>query len=136
MLPIVSFCNEAALTGNTSCTEIEKCTTTITTTSPTTALSSSSSTLNGDNNVEKVVDTDPSQVPLCERRNMAYKATIVTHGAGIGIVVATGNTTEVGKISLLQYQTEEKKLSFIQQIDCICKLLTAFITITAFVSWL
>ena len=42
--------------------------------------------------------TDPD-VPLADRVNMAYSSTSVTSGSGIGIVVATGEQTEIGKIS-------------------------------------
>ncbi len=38
---------------------------------------------------------------LAERRNMAYASTLVTYGAATGVVVATGDGTEVGRISQL-----------------------------------
>ncbi len=38
---------------------------------------------------------------LAERRNMTYASTLVTYGQGTGIVTATGNYTEVGRISQL-----------------------------------
>jgi Ca2+-transporting ATPase len=36
---------------------------------------------------------------LAERRNMAYASTLVTYGQGRGVVVATGDRTEMGRIS-------------------------------------
>jgi len=38
---------------------------------------------------------------LADRRNMAYASTLVTYGQGVGIVVAIGGKTEVGRISEL-----------------------------------
>ncbi|MCX7596645.1 MAG: HAD-IC family P-type ATPase [Fischerella sp.] len=51
--------------------------------------------------VEK--DTLPltAETPLAERKNMAYAGGFVTFGQAMGIVVATGNATETGRISQL-----------------------------------
>jgi cation-transporting P-type ATPase F len=42
-----------------------------------------------------------AETPLAERSNMAYAGGFVTFGQGTGIVIATGNLTETGKISSL-----------------------------------
>ena len=44
---------------------------------------------------------------LADRRNMAYASTLVTFGQGTGIVTATGDQTEVGRISQLIASAEE-----------------------------
>ncbi len=50
------------------------------------------------------LDTDAA---LADRRNMAYASTLVTYGQSTGIVVATGDNTEVGRISQLISTAQE-----------------------------
>jgi cation-transporting P-type ATPase F len=51
--------------------------------------------------VEKALDPLGAEVPLADRKNMAYASTLVTFGQATGIVVAIGDGTEVGRISRL-----------------------------------
>ncbi|MEM6837121.1 MAG: cation-transporting P-type ATPase [Cyanobacteria bacterium P01_C01_bin.120] len=57
--------------------------------------------------VEKSIHPLPIETPLAERTNMAYAGSFVTFGQGRGIVVATAEATEVGKIS----QAMEQRVS-------------------------
>jgi len=57
--------------------------------------------------VEKSTQVLPEDTPLAERHNMAYAGSFVTFGQGQGIVIATANATEVGKIS----QSMENRVS-------------------------
>lgn len=60
------------------------------------------STLTGESlPVEKNHEQLKQGTILAERVNMAYSSALVTYGTGVGIVTATGNATEVGKISEL-----------------------------------
>src|SRR5690606_5967666 len=59
--------------------------------------------------VEKsVVAVRDGDAPLGERTGMAYKGTLITHGRGRGVVVATGMRTELGRIAQLLSADEGK----------------------------
>lgn len=58
-----------------------------------------------------------TQLPLAEQKNMAFASTAVINGSGLGVVIATGEKTELGQISLAVQQVEERKTPLMTEID-------------------
>jgi Ca2+-transporting ATPase len=59
--------------------------------------------------VSKRDQTQPSDAQLADRVNMAYASTLVTYGQAKGIAVATGDRSEVGRISQLIAKADDLK---------------------------
>ena len=57
--------------------------------------------------VRKNVEVLNEELPVADRKNMAFSGTIVTQGRGKAVVVATGMKTEIGKIATLIKETEK-----------------------------
>ena len=57
-----------------------------------------------------------ASMTLADRKNMAYASTMVTYGQSSGVVVATANQTEIGRISTLLETTEQLETPLTQKI--------------------
>ncbi len=51
--------------------------------------------------VEKHLKPVPETAPIGDRKDMAYSGTLVTYGTGTGVVVGTGDATEIGRINAM-----------------------------------
>ena len=68
---------------------------------------------------------------LGDRKNMCFSATTVSSGQGMGVVTATGDSAEIGKINKLVSEVEAAKTNLVIQVSshlyviCPLRLLTA-----------
>lgn len=70
-------------------------------------------------------------VPLAEQNNMAFASTAVASGSGMGIVVATGAETELGKISQAVTDVRKGRSSLMRQLDGVGKYISIGILVFA-----
>ena len=73
--------------------------------------------------VSKKSESLPADVQLGDRVNMAFMGTAVTYGRGRGVVVATGDDTETGRIAGLIGQTQEIATPLTRKIASLSKWL-------------
>lgn len=70
-------------------------------------------------------------IPLGDRKNMAFMNSNVTYGRGLGIVVGTGMNTQVGQIAGMINQTKETNTPLQDNLNSLGKTLTWLILIIA-----
>lgn len=76
---------------------------------------------------EKQTAPAEDDAPLGDRRSMAFSGTLVTAGQGIGVVVATGAATELGRISGLLSGVERLETPLVRQMNAFARQLTLVI---------
>jgi Ca2+-transporting ATPase len=83
--------------------------------------------------IEKAVEELPTETPLADRKNLAFATALVTYGQATGIVVATGDRTEVGKIQRLISTADELATPLTREISRFSKwLMYVILGIAAF----
>ncbi|MDQ5910809.1 MAG: hypothetical protein QG599_2906 [Pseudomonadota bacterium] len=81
--------------------------------------------------VEKAVNPVTAEVAIGDRACMAYSSTLVAYGQGLGVVVATGAATEIGRISTLLEQVESLVTPLLRQMEQFGRWLSAAILVIA-----
>lgn len=86
--------------------------------------------------IEIPAGMDPNQQPLGDRHNMCFSATLIAQGSGVGVIVTTGDHTEIGTINALVNKVEEKKTNVLKQIDTVAKIIAFLIVLASAGTWL
>lgn len=81
--------------------------------------------------VEKLTTPVASESTIGDRKCLAYSGTLVTYGQAQGVVVATGDQTEIGRISSLLSQVQVLTTPLLKQIAAFAKWLTIAIGVIA-----
>jgi magnesium-transporting ATPase (P-type) len=81
--------------------------------------------------VEKSPAPVPTDAAIGDRTCMAYSGTLVTYGQGRGLVVATGDATEIGRIGRMLEQVEEITTPLLRKMAVFSRWLTAAILAVA-----
>lgn len=85
--------------------------------------------------VEKVIAAVDSGAVIGDHRCMAYSGTLVTHGQGSAVVVATGAQTEIGRISALVSSVSSVTTPLLRQMAQFGRWLTAAILALAIITF-
>jgi len=85
--------------------------------------------------VGKQSDPVEEGAELGDRLSMAYSSTVVTSGQGTGIVVATGDATEIGRISGMLSEVEQLKTPLTVRLDLFAKQLSVVIVVIALLTF-
>lgn len=80
---------------------------------------------------EKSIETVGELATIGDRKCIAYSGTLVTYGQGQGVVVATGDITEIGRISRMLREVQVLTTPLLRQMAIFAKWLTIAIGIVA-----
>lgn len=81
--------------------------------------------------VEKSIHEVESKIAMADRSCMAYSGTLVVYGQGVGVVVATGQHTEIGRISQMIARVDKLASPLLRQMAVFGRWLTLAIVLLA-----
>ncbi len=81
--------------------------------------------------VEKTVDVVAEDAPLGDRKSMLWSGTLLTQGTALGVVVATGQATEIGRIGGLLEGVEQLTTPLVAKINHFARWLSFLILLVA-----
>ncbi|MBU1425365.1 MAG: cation-transporting P-type ATPase [Gammaproteobacteria bacterium] len=86
--------------------------------------------------VEKDVAAVNGRAALGDRACMAYSSTLVVYGQGTGVVVATADNTEIGRISAMLQEVQSLTTPLLRQMETFGRWLTIAIMVLAALTFL
>ena len=81
--------------------------------------------------VDKQPAAAPPEAPLAERHSMLHAGTVVAAGTGLGVAVATGSETQVGRISALIDTVDPLQTPLTRELDRLGRTVTGVIGVSA-----
>src|SRR3989338_8304495 len=76
------------------------------------------------NKVAEPIKNQPTGgLEIADQRNMVFSGTTITAGRGIGVVIATGDSTQIGKIARAVSETKEEDTPIQKRLDNLGKIL-------------
>lgn len=77
--------------------------------------------------VDKTAEALTGELPLGDRKNLLFSGTTISAGAGLGVVIATGEATELGHINQMMTEIEKHRTPLLVQMDKLGKAIFALI---------
>jgi magnesium-transporting ATPase (P-type) len=77
--------------------------------------------------VDKHVEAMSGELPLGDRTNLVFSGTTISAGGGVGVVIATGQETELGHINQMMAGIEKHRTPLLVQMDKLGKAIFAII---------
>ncbi|AMG92179.1 cation-transporting P-type ATPase [Citrobacter amalonaticus] len=77
--------------------------------------------------VDKTTEALTGELPLGDRKNLLFSGTTISAGAGLGVVIATGEATELGHINQMMTEIEKHRTPLLVQMDKLGKAIFSLI---------